>query len=104
MCACRCGLVGEGNERSESGADRYPLGKQQYKATNSEAQTIEGIAAGKAVERGVDKGEQVGTVLGFLVRMRPTWIEEFECLVCVRLLHALADGCIEYLFQGLRCR
>jgi hypothetical protein len=60
---------------------------EEYKATNGEAQTIE-----------------VGTVLGFLVYMRPTWIEEFERLVCVRLLHALADGCIEYLFQDLGCR
>jgi hypothetical protein len=30
---------------------------EEYKATNSEAQTIEGIAAEKAVEMGVDKGE-----------------------------------------------
>jgi hypothetical protein len=30
--------------------------REEYKATNSEAQTIEGIAAEKVVERGVDKG------------------------------------------------
>jgi hypothetical protein len=77
---------------------------EEYKATNGEPQIIEGIAAEKVVERGVDKGEYVGTVLGFLAYMRPTWIEEFERLVCVRLLYALTDGCIEYLFQDLGCR
>jgi hypothetical protein len=29
----------------------------EYKATNGEAQTIEGIAAERVVEKGVDKGE-----------------------------------------------